>query len=78
MCLEQLQRDRAAHRVPDHVCACDVQVIEETRDVVHHLDAVGTGLVRFAAAAVAAAVHRNDPVAARQRGVHGIPHREIR
>jgi len=76
--LEQLERDRSAHRVADDVRLLDVQVIEQARDVVHHLDAVGAGVVRLAAPPVAAAIHGDDVVVVGEPGADRVPHREVR
>ena len=60
---QELTRDRAAHRVADDVRAVDFQVIEQTNDVSDHLRIpVLIDIVRLAALAVSAAVHRNRTI----------------
>src|SRR5687768_1827452 len=67
---QECRGDRGAHRVPNDVRAAQLEMIEQADDVEAHLAAVGAGLMRLAALAVAAGIERDDAVALRQRRKH--------
>src|SRR6266568_910980 len=60
--------------VNDVVRLLDHLHIQQPDHVINHLDAIGTRLMRLAAASVAAAIHSDDPIAIRQLGANRVPH----
>ena len=61
-----------AERVADDVRALDLQVIEKPHDILRELVAVRFRIVRLAALAVAAQIHRDGAMVLRDRREHAV------
>ena len=64
---EEFHGDHAAHRIAHHVRLLDIEVVEESDDVLHHFNSIGLILFGLARSAVTADIHCNDLVIFGQR-----------